>query len=121
MRYRKHENEAMDRAFDGGVQYSHIRLGGHWLFCRKGFAWHVIDAERIVRAWRRVEEVTSRVACCSNDFSIHRLIVTGEDGAPQSLLIGEGLYRHEPELLLEDLHARWPHIAIGKPDGSKGS
>ena len=113
--YKKGADAATDAAFVSGVPYGKIKVADELLFARKGIGWRTIRRADIERVYRRVQEVRGRTCCCTNDFSIHHLIVLLRDGGREELLIGEGLYRHEPERLLEDMQGRWSEIAYGKP------
>lgn len=115
--YRKGENQALDAAFRSAEQYGSVRIGRDFLFCRKIVKWDYIDLERIDRAWRRIEEVRAKTGCCSNDFSRHFLKLLTNSGEEITLKIGEALYRHEPEMLIEAIQRIRPEIAIGKPNG----
>lgn len=99
----------------GKAVYGKLIPGDTHLFYRRGMALYAVPYSAIQRWWRRVEEVASRVGCCSNDFSIHKLGLQLKDGSELMLKIGEGLYRQEPERLMEALLERQPQIAVGKP------
>ena len=114
-KYKKGADAAMDAAFASGAPYGKIKVADELLFARKGICWRAIRRADIAQAYRRVQEVRGRTCCCTNDFSIHHLIVLLQDGSKEELLIGEGLYRHEPERLLEEMQRRWPEVAYGLP------
>lgn len=118
-RYRKGADAAQDAAFAAAQKYGHICVGGEWIFCRKGLFWYALPASAVVRAYRRVEQVQSHTGCCENDFDIHRLVLQLNDGTQQTLLIGDGLFRHEPEQLIDAMQALWPAMAIGLPQPLK--
>lgn len=118
-RYRKGQNAAMDAAYTAGKQYGKVRVGGEWLFFRKGLFQYVLNAAEIVRAFRREEQVQSHTSCCESDFNIHRLILEMRSGEKQTITIGDGLFRHEPEHLLENMQILWPEIIIGVPQQQK--
>lgn len=119
MRYKKNGSAALDAAFASAEPFGRIRLAPEAVFYRRGFGWHYVPLTDVVRAYRRVQQVEASTACCTNDFSIHHLILLTAGGERHELLIGEALYRHEPERLLEALSAQHPSITIGKlPEGA---
>lgn len=119
IRYKKHDDPAMDAAFEAAQPFGHIRVGGGWIFARKGFAWNAVEASQVARVWRRVQQVTGRTCCATNDFNIHHLMLLMKDGTQNELLIGESMYRSEPERLVEVMQAMWPEIAYGKPGAAQ--
>lgn len=118
-RYSKGKNAAMDAAFGDARKFGKLRLGGEHLFFRKGLFWQSLPCAEIVRAYRRVEQVKSSTSCCENDFDIHRLILEMQDGTSHTLLIGDGLFRHEPEQLMDALKAAWSAIDFTVPRAGK--
>lgn len=114
-RCKKAENPELYEQSRNKTAYGKIIPGDSHVFCRQGLRLYAVPYQDIAVWWRRIEEVASRVGCCSNDFSIHKLVLRLSDGSELMLKIGEGLYRQEPERLMEALHAICPHIPTGKP------
>lgn len=114
MKYKKNENAALDADFAAADWYGNVRVGKDNIFYRRFMNLYYIPVGEIERAYRRVEEVKGRTGCCSNDFSIHRLILIQRDGTETVIKIGEEMYRHEPEKLIETIRNRFPSVAIGR-------
>ncbi|MCQ2442767.1 MAG: hypothetical protein MJ077_06575 [Oscillospiraceae bacterium] len=104
----------LDKEWKQSQPFGHIRVGTEHLFWKRHFRWYGVSSEAITRAYRRVEEVNGKTGCCSNDFSIHHLILCLRDGQCLELLIGDSLYRHEPEHLIEAMKKNWPQLIYGK-------
>ena len=108
-------NDPRRSEYSTGERISGITIGSEHIFWRKGLHLYALPLNTIVRFWRRLEEVSSKTGCCSNDFSVHTLVVLDRGGEVHEMKIGEGLYRHEPERLLERLSQKLPEAVIGKP------
>lgn len=114
MKYKKGVDEAADRDFAETGAYGKIKAGHEFLFWKELISWNYIPFSEIERIYRRIEDVSCRTGCCSNDFSVHTLIVIRKDGNIIEAKIGEGLYRQEPEKLIEEIREMHPDILIGK-------
>lgn len=112
--YKKGADAALDRDFQGAAPFGKVKVGDENLYWKIVLRWYYMPMKGIARAYRRLEEVKGRTGCCSNDFSIHKLMLVDEADGLKEVKIGESLYRHEPEALLEELKKRHPQIAIGK-------
>lgn len=112
--YKKGQDPAVDRDYEAAAPFARIRVGDKFLFYKGLLKWNYISLTEAVRIYRRMEEVRGKTGCCSNDFSIHTLIVALKTGDVMEIKIGEGLYRHEPELLMEELKKRHPAILYAK-------
>ena len=114
--YRRNTDPTADADFAAARVFGKVRLGTESLFWRRGLRAYRLPLKEIRRAWRRVEEVRAKTGCCSNDFSAHFLMLRLADGTEEKIKIGEALYRHEPEALMEQLKAQCPDLPIGKPE-----
>lgn len=114
MDYKKGQDPAADSDFDAAAPFGKVRVGTVNLYCKGILRWSYLPMEEVVRIYRRMEEVRGKTGCCSNDFSIHTLIVVTKDGTKHEMKIGDGLYRHEPERLMDELKARHPQICYEK-------
>lgn len=114
MTYKKGADAAMDRDHADGVWFGNIRVGREFIFVKQFLRTMCVRADEVARAWRRVEQVEARTGCCSNDFSQHYLVMVLKDGSEVKWKIGEALYRHEPEALMEEIVKRWNWVEIGK-------
>jgi len=114
-RYIKATDALLDADFAAAEPFGNIKLGREAVFCRRLLRWSYVPVSSIKRVWRRIEEAKGRTGCCSNDFSSHFLMFETEDGV-EKLKIGEEMYRHEPEALMERIAAMHPGIAVGKPE-----
>lgn len=112
--YKKGVYPWLDEEFAAAQPFGKLRLGKNGIFSRRGLRWSYIPVSLIARAYRRIEEVNGKTGCCSNDFSIHKLMLVKTDGELLPLLIGDSLYRHEPEKLMEAMQSQWPALAYGK-------
>lgn len=112
--YQKGHSARLDEEFEQSRPFGRIRVGNDHLFWKKTFRWNLLPLSDVLRAYRRIEEVRGKTGCCSNDFSIHKLILLLTNGERLELLIGDSLYRHEPERLIEEMQRQWPQIAYGK-------
>jgi len=115
-RYIKDKDTLLDADFAAAEPFGNIKLGREAVFCRRLLRWSYVPISGIKRAWRRMEEAKGRTGCCSNDFSSHFLMLETADGEVVKLKIGEEMYRHEPEALMERIAAMHPGIPVGKPE-----
>ena len=114
--YKKNTDAALDADFEAAAPFGKVKVGQHALYWKAVLRWRYARFAEIRRIYRRVEEVRGKTGCCSNDFSVHKLVLTDRDGNKQEVLIGESLYRHEPERLMEYLAEKHPEISYGKVD-----
>lgn len=114
MDYNKGQDARIDNDFNTAEPYAKVKVGDEFIFWKTFLRWKYLPFASIKRAYRRVEEVNGRTGCCSNDFSVHTLIVITEDSQEIEIKIGEGLYRHEPERLIEAISRKHPSVIIGK-------
>ena len=108
--YKKGMSAELDRDFEEAAPYAKVKVGQKNLYWRGFLRWSYMPMEEVTRIYRRIEEVKGRTGCCSNDFSVHKLIVENRDGESMEVLIGESLYRQEPERLMEKLKEIHPQI-----------
>ncbi|MDY3919728.1 MAG: hypothetical protein SOZ59_12155 [Candidatus Limivivens sp.] len=111
--YRKKENPDLDQEFAQASPYGKVKLGTRFIFWKKGLKWYRTPLEEIIRAFRRIEAVDTKMCCGNVNFDIQKLVLIGKAGTETELLIGEGNPR-EAEALYRDLQARCPGIAYGK-------
>lgn len=111
--YKKNTDAILDEEFKNAEPFGNIRLGKNHIFAKKIIRWSYVSLSDVGRAWRRIEEVKGRTGCCSNDFSRHFLMLLMNSGETLKLKIGEEMYRHEPEALMEKLKADNPDLPIG--------
>jgi len=112
--YKKGTVSAMDSDFESAAPFGKIKAGKDYIFCRGFIHWTYISFAELSRIYRRVEEVKGKTGCCSNDFSVHSLVCVTKNGESAELKIGEGLYRHEPERLMEYIKEIHPEIEFRK-------
>lgn len=112
--YRKNQEAELDEEFRTGQPFGLIRVGKTRLFWRKNLRWRCLPICEVERAYRRIEEVNGKTGCCSNDFSIHKLILVLKNGEKKEVLIGDSLYRREPERLMEAMQQQWTQLIYGK-------
>lgn len=101
--YQKSANPALDAEFQTAPRFGKVKVGPTHIFWKKLLQWEALDRSEVERFYRRVEEVVGQTGCCSNDFSIHKLMASLKTGETLEILIGDSLYRHEPERLMEAL------------------
>ena len=111
--YRKNINTALDVEYKEAEPFGNIKLGKTHIFCKKLIKTMYVDIASVTRAYRRIEEAKGRTGCCSNDFSIHFLMLETGNGETLKLKIGEALYRHEPEALMEKFRTLYPSVPVG--------
>lgn len=114
-RYKKKISAELDREFQEARQLGLVKVGSVNLFWRNKLRWFYLPAAEITQAYRRIEQVESHTSCCETDFSIHRLILMLKDGTELVVFIGESMYRHEPEMLMDEIRKNHPHIEIAAP------
>jgi len=114
--YRIHRktDEALFQQEQAGRHLGNMTVGTDHLFWKKGLSRYAMPYSDIRRYWRRIEQVNGKTGCCSNDFSMHFLIVR-TDEEELKLSIGDSLYRQEPEQLMEALAELLPDVPSGKP------
>lgn len=114
MRYKKKENEALDKCFESATKHGmNVRLSDEVIFYRKMFHWEYIKHEDIAKMYRRVEEVISHTSCCAENMDIDKLIVTLKDGSVIEIHVCDG-ERRLAEKLYADITSAWTDIAYGK-------
>jgi len=113
MRYKKKENEIIDKAFSDSVRHGmNIRFSEEVLFYRKGFHWEYIAHEDVERIYRRVEEVISHTSCCAENMDIQKFIVILKSKEEVTVHVCDG----EPRLaekLYEDIKSAWTDVEYG--------
>lgn len=117
--YNRGNNSTMDQEFEQGMLRGKIRLGMHYIFWKKAFRWYVVEAERVERAYRRVEEVNAGMCCAKASFDIQKLVLKLKDGSELILLIGEGNEKEAVELYKE-VQERYPGWLYGKYKSTDG-
>ena len=111
--YKKNEDIQLTEEFRNAALFGKIKVGTRHLFWKKMLGWNYLELSEVERIYRRIEEVNGKTSCCSTDFSMHSLILTGLDGRTLTISIGDSLFRREPERLMEELKKRFPEIAYG--------
>ncbi len=111
--FNRGENAALDKEFENAASFDHVKLGDNHIFWRKGFRWYVIAIEQVTRAYRRVEEVKTKVCCGPANFDIQKLMLVLKDGETQEIRIGDGTKR-EAEGLYSALRNSHPQLQYGK-------
>lgn len=112
-RYKKKEDERIDREFENASRYGKVALGKDLVFWKKGLRWMYADMNKIERAFRRIEAVDTKMCCGHVNFDIQKLVLIPRDGGELELLIGEGIPR-EAEALYEELRGQGRDILFGK-------
>ncbi len=112
-RYKKQENQELDRAFEQAQPYGRLKLADQYLFWKKGFSWYVTKLDQVVRAYRRVEEVDADLCCGQMNLNIQYLVLVLQDRQELVLRIGDGVQR-EAEQLFEALKQKETKILFGK-------
>ena len=113
--YRANQSGELDQDYQAAKPFAKMRVGEKNLYWKKLVRWYYMPFEEIRQVYWRIEEVTSYTSCCQTDFSIHKLGIIRQDDAELIVQIGQELYRHEPEKLLEALREMHPEIRIAKP------
>ena len=111
--YTRGVDAELDLEFKQGISKGQVKLGESAIFWRKGLRWYVVGTDQVERAYRRVEEVNSRVCCGSICFPIQKLELLLKDGTRLSLQISEGEEKLAESLykLLKEKH---PQLQYGK-------
>lgn len=113
MKYKKKENEKLDKAYKESKKHGfNIKLSEETIFFRKGFHWEYINRKDIDRIHRRVEEVISHTSCCAENMDIQKFIVTLKSGETVSIHVCDG----EPRLaerLFDELKTMWSEVSFG--------
>lgn len=111
--YKSGLKEAVDCDFKEAVAYVRVKLGGKHIFWKKGLKWNVISIDEVERAYRRVEEVKTKVCCGPANFDIQKLILVLKNGENIEIRIGDGTKREAEELFakMQQLH---PELKYGK-------
>ncbi|MDO4475282.1 MAG: hypothetical protein Q4B59_00665 [Lachnospiraceae bacterium] len=108
--YKKKTSPDMDREFEAAAVFGKVKIGTEHFFWRKNLRWYYVPAERVTQVYRQIQQVTSHTSCCETDFSIHRLILLSKEGEELSVLVGDSMYRHEPERMMEEIARLHPQI-----------
>lgn len=111
--YNRGVNDKLDREFEQAISIECVKLGVHHIFWKKNFHWYVVAVESIERAYRRVEEVKSKVCCGPANFDIEKLMLVLKDGELMEIRIGDGV-KQAAELLYSELRRQHPQLQYGK-------
>lgn len=117
--YTKGANAAADQDFELDTSYGRVKLGNQFIFWKKGLRWYGVEVKNIERAYRRVEEVSTKICCGPANFDIQKLRLVLKDGEELELLVGEGNIR-EAEALYRELQEKHPQIQYGKLQQESG-
>ena len=111
--YARGVDEELDQDFKQGISKGQVKLGESAIFWKKGLRWYVVKTDQVDRAYRRVEEVNSRVCCGSVCFHVQKLELLLKDGAKLSLQISEGDAK-AAETLYKLMREKHPQLQYGK-------
>ena len=111
--YARGNNPAADRSFDGANTYGKVKLGGDWIFWKEGLRQCALQLTGVKRAYRRVEEVPTKLCCGRTNFDVQSLVLVLTDGTELTLKIGDGMQR-EAEALFSALKQAHPELEYGK-------
>ncbi len=111
--YTKGENTSLDESFVAAQTFGLIKLAADYIFWKKGLRWYVIPIEQVERAYRRVEEVKTKVCCGPANFDIEKLVLGLKNGEELELRIGDGALRQAQELY-KSLKETHPELQFGK-------
>ena len=111
--YVRGADEALDQEFKQAIVKGKVKLGETAIFWKQGLRWHVVKTDLVERAYRRVEEVNSRVCCGSICFPIQKLELRLKNGEELSLLIAEGDTKMA-ESLYKMIKEKHPQLQYGK-------
>ena len=109
-------DSARDEAFSSAKPFGKAKLGKEQIFWKKGLKWYCADFAQMVRVFRRVAEVDTRVCCGNTNFDIQMLVFIMFDGKELEVTVGDSLLRHEAEALYDELKAAHPELHYGKPE-----
>ncbi|MDO4323118.1 MAG: hypothetical protein Q4C61_11370 [Lachnospiraceae bacterium] len=112
-RYQKNTDHLLDQEFEHSSRYGKVRLGDKNIFWKKGFSWYCVKLEEVVRSFRRIEAVDTKMCCGNVNFDIQKLVLILKDGTELEALVGDGMVK-EAEILYERLKVCMPDIAFGK-------
>ena len=93
-----------------------VRLGGQRMYLRSGFKTYYIPYRAIRRCFRRVQLIPAKMCCGRGDLEVENLVVCGEGDAELMQVQLPGT--RAAKLLMEELKARVPGAAFGKPASS---
>jgi len=111
--YKRGSLTEVDLDFDGAKAYMRVKLGQSYIFWKKGLKWNAIAIKDVERAFRRVEEVKTKVCCGPANFDIERLILVLKNQETLDIRIGDGTKR-EAEELYANLKEQHPELQYGK-------
>ena len=111
--YNRGKDAELDGEFEQAASFEHVKLGDHSIFWRKGFCWYVVAIECVARAFRRIEEIKTKVCCGPANFDIEKLMLVLKDGEVLEIRIGDGAKR-EAEELFKKLRTLHPELQYSK-------
>lgn len=111
--YHRGEDSDIDLEWKEAPFYGKVKLGQQHIFWKKGFHWFVAELAAVQRAYRRVEEVNSKMCCGNVNFDIQKLVLLLREDVCLEILIGDGIPK-EAEALYKKLKDENPQIQYGK-------
>lgn len=112
--YTKRKDTALDADFSQANSYGRVKLGKQAIFWELGFRWYAVPMNRIVRAYRRVEDTLTQIGCRPGVVGVQKLILILDDGSRLELQIGEGDKEEVAEGLYVALQQNQPQLKYGK-------
>lgn len=111
--YNKAANPVADRELEQAVRFGNVKLGRQFIFWKSGLRQYMIPIEEVQRAYRRVEEVASKICCGNVNFDTEKLVLILKNDAVLEIRIGDGT-RKEAEELYQSLQREHPELQYGK-------
>lgn len=111
--YRKKQSMEVTYDFEHAVPYGKAKLGTDYIYWKKMLSWNYVSFDEIVRIYRRVEAVDTKMCCGNVNFDVQKLILELKDGTSCEIVISEGVPR-EAEALYTVLREKRADILFGK-------
>ena len=109
------DGEALRGEYAAAREIGRVRLGQTLLFLRSGLRVYYIPFSEIGRCFRRVQLIPAKMCCGRGNLEVENLVVC--DSNDRELIQVQLPGTKAARILMEELRARAPGAAFGKPDG----
>ena len=96
--YAPGQDAVADKNYEQAVTYGKVKLGSQWIFWKDGMHRCAVSFDRVKRVFRRINEVKTKICCCTTNFDTQSIVLVLDDGRELVLKLGDGLQREGEEI-----------------------
>ena len=96
--YAPGQNPAADHDYERAMVYGKVKLGPQWIFWKDGMHRCALSFDRVTRVFRRINEVKTKICCCTTNFDTQSIVLVLDDDRELVLKLGDGLQREGEEI-----------------------